>query len=350
MNSDGLTLGELAVSLGCELAGDPDTRLTRVATLRDAGPGDLAFLANAAYRRQLAATRAGAVILSPDDAHDCPVASLVHPNPYAAYARAAALLYPPRRPAPGVHASAVVEPGARVDAAASVGAHAVIEAGAQVGAGVVVGPGSVVGRDSHVGDDTTLVARVTVLHGVRMGRRCILHPGAVIGADGFGLARDAEGWIKVPQLGGVVIGDDVEIGANTTIDRGALGDTVIGDDVRLDNQIQVAHNVVIGAHTALAAMVGIAGSTRIGANCMIAGQAGIGGHLEICDGVVLMGRAMVTSSIREPGTYGSGVPVEETSQWRRNVARYRQLDKMHRRLRALEKGTGGTTSPDEEQQ
>ena len=349
MSGDGLSLGELAVELGCELAGDPDARVARVATLGEAGPADLAFLANAAYRRQLATTRAGAVVLAPGDADDCPGACLVHPNPYVAYARAATLLYPPHRAAAGVHPSAVIEPGADVHATASVAAHVFIETGARIGAGVAIGPGCVVGRDAVIDEDTRLVARVTVLHGVRIGRRCLLHPGAVIGADGFGLARDSEGWVKVPQLGGVAIGDDVEVGANTTIDRGALGNTVIGDDVRLDNQIQIAHNVVIGAHTALAAMVGVAGSTRIGANCMIAGQAGIGGHLEICDGVVLMGRAMVTASIRKPGAYGSGVPVEEVAQWRRNVARYRQLDKMHRRLRAVEKGTGGATPPEEEQ-
>jgi len=331
----GRTLGELAVALGCELRGDPALTVHRVAALAEAGDGDLGFIANPAYRRDLASARASGVILSPEDAEACPVACLVHPNPHAAYARAAGMLCPPHRPPPGVHASAVVEPGAEVDASASVAAQAFM------GEGVHVGPGCIVGRHVEIGAYSMLVARVTLLHEVRIGRRCLLHPGAVVGSDGFGLARESEGWVKVPQLGRVVIGDDVEIGANTTIDRGAVGDTVIGDDVRLDNQIQIAHNVVIGEHTAIAALVGVAGSTRIGRNCLIAGQAGISGHLEICDGVVLTGRAMVTSSIRRPGTYASGVPGEDAAQWRRNVARYRQLDRMHRRLRALEKRLDG---------
>lgn len=339
----GLSLGELAVRLGCELDGDPDTRVTGVATLQHARSGQLSFLANPAYRQALARTAATAVVLAPEDAGECPAAALIHPNPYASYARAAALLHPPPVFPPGVDPSAVVSPAAELHPEASIGPHVTVEEGAQVGRGVRLGPGCVVMRDSVIGAGSTLVARVTVGPGVRIGERCLLHPGAVLGADGFGIAQDGGRWLKVPQVGGVVIGDDVEIGANTTIDRGAIGDTVVEEGAKLDNQIQVAHNVRIGAHTAIAAMVGIAGSTRIGSHCMIAGQAGIGGHLEICDRVVLMGRAMVTHSIREPGMYGSGIPVEEVREWRRGVARYRQLAKTVERLRRLERRVDNLT-------
>jgi UDP-3-O-[3-hydroxymyristoyl] glucosamine N-acyltransferase len=333
----GFSLGELAVYLGCELEGDPDARITSVATLAGAGPGQLSFFANTAYRAEFTITAATAVIVSPDHAAQCPVARLIHHNPYAIYARAAALLYPPPAWPPGIHPSAVIETGAHIDPTASIGAHVTVEAGASVAARARIGPGCVLMGGSSVAADTTLAARVTLCREVRVGERCLLHPGVVLGADGFGIAHDKGTWIKVPQVGGVVIGDDVEIGANTTIDRGAIGDTVIGDGVKLDNQIQIGHNVRIGAHTAIAAMVGIAGSTTVGSHCMIAGQAGIGGHLEITDRVVLMGRAMVTNSIREPGMYASGVPVEEVGQWRRGVARYRQLGKTSERLRRLEK-------------
>ncbi len=331
-----LPLGELAVRLGCELHGDPDTLISGVATLQDAAAGQLSFFANTAYRRALAGTSASAVVISPDAAPECPVARLVHPNPYATYARAAAMLHPARRYAAGVHATAVIEPDAHIDASASIGPQVFIESGAHIGAGSRIGPGCVIMRGSRIAEECTLVARVTVCAGVRIGARCLVHPGVVLGADGFGIAQDHGAWVKVPQVGGVVVGDDVEIGANTTIDRGALGDTLIGDGVKLDNQIQIGHNVQIGAHTAIAAMVGIAGSTRIGSHCMIAGQAGIGGHLEIADRVVLMGRAMVTNSIRAPGMYASGIPIEEVGHWRRGVARYRKLGRVDKRLRALE--------------
>lgn len=348
-----LPLGELAVRLGCELDGDPDTLISGVATLQDAGSGELSFFANTAYRRALAGTAASAVVISPDHATDCPVARLIHPNPYATYARAAALLHPVHRFPAGVHATAVIESDAQIAESASIGPHVFIESGVHVGAGARIGPGCVLMHGSHVGEGCTLVARVTLCTGVRLGARCLLHPGVVVGADGFGIAQDRGTWVKVPQVGAVVVGDDVEIGANTTIDRGALGDTVIGDGVKLDNQIQIGHNVRIGAHTAIAAMVGIAGSTHIGSHCMIAGQAGIGGHLEIADRVVLMGRAMVTNSIREPGMYASGIPVEEVGQWRRGVARYRKLGRVNERLRALERaaerssGEGSTGSSDD---
>ncbi|NIR59112.1 MAG: UDP-3-O-(3-hydroxymyristoyl)glucosamine N-acyltransferase [Gammaproteobacteria bacterium] len=332
-----LTLGELAERTGAQLHGDPGVRVHAVAALGQAGPGTVAYLADARHRRLLAETRASAVILAPAQAADCPAAALVCANPHATYACVARLLHPTPQPEPGVHPTAVVSPEARLAPDAAVGPCAVIEAGAVLEAGVWVGPGCVVGAAAHLDAGTRLVARVTVAHGCRLGRRGLVHPGAVIGADGFGLARDGEVWIKVPQLGTVRIGDDVEIGANTTIDRGALEDTVIGDGVKLDNQVQVAHNVRIGAHTAVAGCVGIAGSVRIGRGCAIGGGVGIADHIRIADGVQVTGGSVVLQSITAPGVYSSGTPVESNGRWRRNFARFRQLDELWRRVRALEK-------------
>nr|MBA3565203.1 UDP-3-O-(3-hydroxymyristoyl)glucosamine N-acyltransferase [Gammaproteobacteria bacterium] len=236
-----------------------------------------------------------------------------------------------------VHKSATVAPDSDVDESAHVGACAVIEAGATIGARVFIGPGCVIGRDCVIGKETRLVANVTLCERVTLGARGLYHPGIVIGADGFGIARFDEAWIKVPQLGAVRIGDDVEVGANTTIDRGALEDTIIEDGVKLDNQIQVAHNVRIGAHTVVAGCTGIAGSTVIGSRCMIGGQVGFVGHLSIADDVVITGRSMVTASIDEPGVYSGGLPLDEAGRWRRNSARFRQLDELARRIARLEK-------------
>lgn len=331
-----LSLGELAAQLGATLHGDPEERILRVATLSQAGPGAVSFLSNPHYRRQLEETRASAVILAPSDLPKCRVAALVLDNPYLGYARAATLLNPPANRPPGIHPSAWVSPEAEVHETAWVGAHAVVEAGARIASGAAVGPGCVVGEEVRIGEDSQLVARVTLCRGVIVGRRGLFHPGVVIGADGFGIANDAGVWVKVPQLGGVCIGDDVEVGANTTIDRGALEDTVIEDGVKIDNQVQIGHNVSIGAHTAIAGCVAIAGSTRIGRRCTIAGAASIAGHLEIVDDVHLTATSSVANSIREPGIYSSGMPVQENRAWRKNIARLRQLDEMARRLRALE--------------
>jgi UDP-3-O-[3-hydroxymyristoyl] glucosamine N-acyltransferase len=341
-----MTLAQLATRFGLELRGDPDAVVTSVATLQQARPGTLAFLANPKYRRFLATTGATAVVVDPASAADCPVASLVAKNPYAAYARIAAVLHPEPAAPPGVHPTAVVEAGAVVPASAHVGPHACVGAGARLGERAVVGPGCVVGADVEIGDDTRLVARVTLYRGVRIGRRSLLHAGVVIGADGFGIAQDRDGWVKVPQLGGVSIGDDVEIGANTTIDRGAIDDTVIEDGVKLDNQIQVGHNVRIGAHTAIAGCAGISGSTTIGKRCLIAGAVGVVGHLEIADDVVVTGLSMVSSSITQKGMYSSGLPAMETSAWRRVVARLRHLDELFDRVKRLEKARGA--APDGE--
>jgi UDP-3-O-[3-hydroxymyristoyl] glucosamine N-acyltransferase len=320
-----IALGELAVRFGCELRGDPDVAVDHVAPLSNAGEGALSFLANPRLAAQLSSTRATAVVLDPANAVSCPAAVLITAYPHALYARIASLLYPLPPLRPGLHASAIVEPSAQIDPSAEVGPGVLIGAQARIGPRCLVGPASILGPGVQLGADTRLIARVTLEWGVRVGERVVMHPGVVVGADGFGLAREGERWIKVPQVGTVVIGDDVEIGANTTIDRGAIDDTVIHEGVKLDNQIQVGHNVRIGAHTAIAGCTGIAGSTRIGARCMIAGAVGIGGHLEIGDDVVITGMAMVSHSIKEPGVYSSLIPVEPVRRWRRIVARLKLL-------------------------
>ena len=320
------SLGELAVRFGLTLRGEPGLTVRSVATLSRANPGSLSFLANSRYRRQLESTRATAVILSAEDEAHCPVAALIDPNPYLAYARIAALLHPETAPEPGIHPSAVVAGGARVAASASIGPLAVIEEGAHIGERVVVGPGCIVQKGASVGADSTLRSRVNLYPGVTLGMRCLLHAGAVVGADGFGFAPNSGTWEKVPQVGSVRVGDDVEIGANTTIDRGAIDDTVVENGVKLDNQIQVGHNVIIGAHTAIAACTGISGSTVIGQRCMIGGMVGFAGHLTIADDVVVTGCSLVSASIKKPGSYSSGMPTVETRLWRRMVAHLRRLD------------------------
>ena len=333
-------LAELAVRFGCELRGDPDTLIDRVAPLQDAGPGAISFLANPQYRRHLPATRASAVVLDAAMAAECPVAALVTRNPYATYARIAQLLYPVPPVVAGRHPSAIVEPDAEVDPSARIDAHAYVGRGARIGRRVIVGPGSVVLEGAEIGDDTSLVARVTLGPGARIGQRCILQPGCVVGADGFGQAPDRDGYVKVPQVGTVIVGDDVEIGCNTTVDRGAIEDTVIGNGVKIDNLVQVGHNVRIGEHTVIAACSGISGSATIGRRCLIGGMVGIVGHLEICDDVALTGRTMVSSSIRKPGIYSSGLPADEAKRFRRNVARFNRLDELAKRVRRLEGEAG----------
>lgn len=325
-------LGELGRRYSLEVRGDAERMITGVASLVAASENQLSFLANPKYQRQLTAVRAGAVVLPPSVAKDYNGNCLVADNPHAAFARIAEL-FEGRPPAQvGVHATAVIEPGAYVDATASVGPFCHVASGSRIGAGAELGPHCTIGPDCVIGAQSRLVARVTLVVRVSLGKRVLIHPGAVIGADGFGLAFDQGAWIKVPQLGGVRIGDDCEIGANTTIDRGALDDTVLEDDVRLDNLIQIGHNVRIGAHTAMAGCVGVAGSARIGRYCMIGGAAGINGHIEICDRVTITAMSLVSHSIHEPGDYSSGIPVQETRQWRKNAARLRRLDRLARRV------------------
>lgn len=335
----GLSLGLIAARHGCELHGDPDVEVSHVATLASAERDSISFLANRAYRSQLAGTRAGAVILAPADSADCPTAALVHPDPYLIYARVAQELHPLPELVPGVHPNASVASDCAIPDSCEISAGVVIGPGASVGERVFLGPNVAVGSGSTIGDDTRVLGGAVVQHDVRIGDRCLIHPGVVIGSDGFGNAREQTGeWIKVPQIGSVVIGDDVEIGANTTVDRGTIGDTVIGNGVRLDNQIQVAHNVEIGPHTAIAALTGISGSVRIGARCMIGGMVAINGHIEITDDVMLTAGSGVVGSIRKPGAYGGkATSVDEISKWRKNVIRYRQLDDMARRLARVEK-------------
>lgn len=339
-----LTLDELASRLGATVHGSGDTRVDHVATLASAGKGALSFLANRRYRPQLRDTGASAVILAPEFVDECPCAALVTDNPYLAYASSATLLNPLSVPAAGVHPEAVVDESALVASSACVSAGAVIAARVRVGERTCIGAGCVVERDVEIGDDTSIGANVTLCRGVHVGRRVLIHPGVVVGADGFGIANDRGVWVKVPQLGSVIIADDVEIGANTTIDRGALDDTVIEEGVKLDNLIQVGHNVRIGAHTAIAACVAIGGSARIGKRCTIGGAASLAGHLDIADDVHLTATSAVPNSINEPGVYSSGMPVQDNRSWRRNIVRMRHLDEMARslkELRALVIGRGG---------
>ena len=333
------TLGEIAAVARARLQGcDAATVIAGVAPLHSAEPGQISFLTHPRYRSYLVTTRATAVILSPEDARDCPAPAVVAANPHIAYARAATLFEPAVESRRGIHPMAWVSPAAQIAAESWIGPHCTVEAGAVIETGVMVGPGCVIGEQAVIGEGSRLVARVTICPRARLGRRVLVHPGAVIGSDGFGLALDSDGhWLKVPQLGSVLIGDDVEIGANTTIDRGALEDTVIEDGVKLDNQIQIAHNVRIGAHSALAGCVGIAGSARIGRHCMLGGGVGIAGHLEIADRVQITGMSLVTQSITEPGTYSSGLAVEPNRLWNKISARLRRLDEMFRRLTALER-------------
>jgi UDP-3-O-[3-hydroxymyristoyl] glucosamine N-acyltransferase len=339
MTPPSFTSGELADRFGLELRGAADLRIDGVATLARAEPGQLGFLANSRYRAQLADSRASLVVLRADDAGDATGAVLIAKDPYTAFAKMAALFEQKPVREPGIHPSAVIDPSARIAPGAHVGPFVMVGARSTVGDGSVLGPGCVIGDDCAVGDGCELIARVTLVTRVRLGQRVLIHPGAVIGADGFGLAMDSGHWIKVPQLGGVVVGDDCEIGANTTIDRGALDDTVLEEDVRLDNQIQIGHNVRIGAHTAMAGCSAAAGSARIGRYCLIGGAAGVLGHLEICDRVVVTAMSLVTSSITEPGEYSSGTPLTDNRTWRKNAARFKQLDALARRVLAADKET-----------
>ncbi len=332
-----VSIGELAVRFGCELRGDPGVQVERVASLAQADGQSVAFVANPRYRAQLAATRAGVVVLDEASAAACPVAALVCANPHALFARIAAVLHPAPAGPPGVHPSAVVAADAVLDPSAHIGPLSVIGSGVVVGARAYIGPQCLLEDGVRIGQDVRLVARVTLCRGVTLGERSIVQPGAVIGGDGFGFAQEAGRWLKVPQTGSVRIGADVEIGANTTVDRGAIEDTVIEEGAKLDNLIQIGHNVRIGAHSALAACVGVSGSTSIGQRCMIGGQVGIGGHLSICDDVMITGCTMVSHSVSRPGVYSGGIPLEEAHTWRRLVGRFKRLESLAQRLKALER-------------
>lgn len=334
-------LGDLAEYLGAQLHGDAQVEVAGLATLDQSAETDLSFLSNPAYRKQLSSTQAGAVILAPDMLDDCPAAALVLDNPYLGFARISLLFDDRPCPETGCAPSAVISPSAKIDPTASVGPGCVVEDGVEIGSGTVIGAGCIIGERARLGADCYLHPRVVLAHRVLLGDRVTIQSGAVVGSDGFGFAPDGGKWHRIAQIGGVRIGNDVEIGANTSIDRGALDDTVIEDGVILDNQIQVAHNVCIGAYTAIAGCTAIAGSAVIGKHCTIGGGSGIAGHLEIADHVHVAGMSMVSGNIRKPGAYASGPGgVSPMDQWRKNVVRFRKLDELARRLQTLERKSG----------
>ena len=329
-------LGELAALLGGRVLGDGEVRISGIATLEHAQPGQISFLTNSKYRAQLAGTNASALILGESDARASELPRIIAQNPYAYFAKVSALLNPLPEVKPGIHPGAVVAEGAQIAVTASIAATAVIGAGAVIGEHSVIGEGCCIGENVVIGRHVRLYPRVVIYHGCVIGDNLIAHSGVVIGSDGFGIAMDEDHWIKIPQIGRVVIGNDVEIGANTTIDRGALDDTVIEDGVKLDNQIQIAHNVRIGAHTAIAGCVGIAGSATIGKYCQIGGSAGILGHLTIADHVVIASFTLIGKSIREAGSYAAIFPFSKTDDWRKNAVHLRHLDEMAKRLKYME--------------
>lgn len=341
MEKSSYRLADIAAELGAELRGDPDAEIHGLATLQAATSGQVAFLSSPSYARHLADTAASAVILAPSVADQFAGNAVLLDNPYFGYATLSHWFDPAPVAPPGIHPSAVVAPSARVADTASIGPQAVIEEEAEIQEGAVVGAGSIIGARCQVGAHSLLRPRVTLAHDVVLGKRCHILSGAVLGSDGFGFANEKGVWHRIAQLGRVVLGDDVEIGANTTIDRGALDDTVIGDGVKLDNLVHIAHNVSIGDHSAMAAMVGIAGSTRIGSHCVFGGASVVSGHLTVADGVHLTGTTMVTGDINKPGVYSSGTGADTNRQWRKNAVRFRQLDSLARRIKALEKKLEG---------
>ena len=339
------TLAELSARYELELHGNGDHSIGGVGTLNSAGPDQISFLANPSYRKQLPDTNAGAVILKESDLDSCPSNALVAPDPYVAYARVATLFDPRPDPEPGIHPTAVVSPSANLGKNVSLAAYVVIGADCDIGEGCTIGPGTVIDDGCSLGEACRLYSNVSVGFGVQIGKRVIIHPGAVIGADGFGIAFATDHWEKVPQLGTVIIGDDCEIGANTCIDRGAVGDTVLEEDVRLDNLVQIAHNVRVGAHSAIASMGGAAGSATIGKYCMLAGQAAVAGHTEIADKTVLGGASKAMKSIKQSGETWSGlIPAQPIRDWQRNLSRLRKLDELTRKVHDLEKRLGERTN------
>lgn len=334
-------LAEIVEQFGGELLGDPDVCIEQVASLASAGPKHISFLAQARFHKQLSGSLAGALILSVSDRDAVLTPRILCDDPYLYFARVSRLFNPAPEAQPGIHPSAIVHPGALVSPGAQVAAGAYIGADAQIDEGALIGVGGIVGENVHIGAHTRLYARVTIYPGCRIGLRGLLHAGVVVGADGFGLAPTDGKWVKIPQIGGVRIGDDVEIGANTTIDRGAMDDTVIEDGVKLDNQIQVGHNVHIGAHSAIAGCVGIAGSAYIGRHCTIGGAAMILGHLSIADYVNISAGTLVTKSIKKPGNYTGTYPADSHKNWLKNASHLRHLDAMADRISALEKKERG---------
>jgi UDP-3-O-[3-hydroxymyristoyl] glucosamine N-acyltransferase len=330
-----ISASEIAEIVGAELVG-ADVALTRVASLSKATKECLGFYSHSRYKDALGQTSAGAVLIAGENADLAPCVKLVSANPELAFARAIELLHPRKRAGHGVHSTAVVHPSATIDATASVGPLCVVEAEVDLGPGVEVGPNCVVGAGTRIGRDSRLVANVVVCEGTQIGERALLHPGAVVGREGFGFVKEGERWVRVPQIGRVRLGNDVEIGSNTAVDRGAIDDTVIEDGVKIDNLIQIGHNVSVGANTAMAACSGISGSTRIGKRCTLAGAVGVAGHLEIGDDVHFSGMAMVTRSRTAAGVYSSGIPAMPNREWRRTMVRLKGLDALSKRVQELE--------------
>ncbi|MEX2353023.1 MAG: UDP-3-O-(3-hydroxymyristoyl)glucosamine N-acyltransferase [Gammaproteobacteria bacterium] len=333
-------LGEIADVIRADVIGDPDREITGVATLKSAGADQLSFFANRRYSRYLKTTRAAAVVLGHEDAEQCPVSALVSSEPYLAFVKAVRYLNPEPDINPGLHPSAIICSSAKVGSGASIGANAWIGDNVVIGDNTLIGPGCVIDNGVVIGKDTRLIANVTLCHDVHIGERVILHPGVVIGSDGFGIANDDGKWLKIPQLGSVVIHDDVEIGANTTIDRGALENTIIEEGVKIDNQVQIGHNVIIGAHTAIAGSAGMAGSVIVGKHCMIGGAVAITGHIEIADNVTITGLSGVTNSIKTAGVYSGSLTTTDNRTWRKNMVRLRHLDQLARRVAVLEEKSG----------
>ncbi len=331
------TLGQLAEKLGLRVDGDAGHVIRRIATLANADTDSISFLADSRYRKYLQDNKAGAVILREDDCQYFAGNVLIAENPYLSYAHLSALFAPVHGDEVPLHESAVIHPGAVLGNNVRVGANAVIAKGVRLGDDVTIGPGCVIGDGSEVGKGSLIHANVTIYHDCHIGERAVIHSGTVIGADGFGFANEKGKWVKIHQLGRVIVGNDVEIGANTSIDRGAIEDTIIGDGVKLDNQIQIAHNVRVGNNTAMAGCVGVAGSADIGANCAIGGGVGILGHLKIVDGVTVTAMSLVPGSISESGVYSAGTPLEPKAHWQKNYVRFKQLDDMARRIKTLEK-------------
>ena len=341
MTQDGgnaYSLGDIASRFGGEIAGDPTIEVRGVATLESATPDCIAFLANARYLPQLKTTRAGAVIVGVAARNSTRLPRIVCPNPYAYFARVSTLFHPAPPPRPGVHATAVIDGSAVIPGDAEIGPGAIVGRNVRIGTGCIIGAGCCLGDGVAIGSGSRLHPNVTIYRGCLIGERAILHSGVVIGSDGFGIAMEEGRWLKVPQVGRVVIGDDVEIGANSTVDRGALDDTVIEDGVKLDNLIQVGHNVHIGAHTAIAACVGIAGSSKIGRYCRIGGGSGIAGHLNIADRVEISAFTLIIKSIDRAGTYTGAYAFEPHAEWRKNAAQLRHLAELAVRVRRLETG------------
>ena len=318
------TLGDLAARYGCDLLGDPNIEITHFSTLELGQTGSISFLSNRSYINKLKKTKASAVIIRSNDIDDCNVGAIITDDPYLLYSKIVELLHPLRVIKPGISESAAIEKNSNISDTSYIGPLVSIGSNVKINENVYIGPGCVIHGDIEIARDSRLYANITLINSVKIGERTQIHPGVVIGGDGFGNVKTHNGWKKINQIGGVIVGDDVEIGSNTTIDRGSIENTVIKNGVRLDNLIQIGHNTQIGEHTAIASSVAIAGSVKIGKNCMIAGQVGIVGHIDICDDVRINGAAVVTKDIKKPGIYSGSIPLEDDKKWKKLVAKFKR--------------------------